>query len=111
MENPQFAYTGAPPAKGYVGYVKIQEVEGGIRFLVRSEGEQPVTASYVVPTAEASGLLAQALVFLGDPPHHDFWSAGDPGCPADVKAGNGELHTLRCKRCGQDSPRSHVCAG
>ena len=42
-------------------------------------------------------------------PKHDFWGAGEPDCPREIKAGNGELHTLRCKRCGQDNPRSEIC--
>lgn len=40
---------------------------------------------------------------------HDFWRAGEPDCPREIKAGNGELHTLRCKRCGLDSPRDAIC--
>lgn len=40
---------------------------------------------------------------------HDYWRAGEPDCPRELKAGNGELHTLRCKRCGLDSPRDPVC--
>jgi len=46
---------------------------------------------------------------LENPPKHDYWGAGDPECPKEIKAGNGELHTLRCKKCGQDSPRSPIC--
>jgi hypothetical protein len=42
---------------------------------------------------------------------HDYWRAGEPNCPGDIKAGNGELHTLRCRLCGQDSPRSQICTG
>lgn len=33
-------------------------------------------------------------------PRHKFWGAGEPDCPADLKAPNGELHTMRCKVCG-----------
>lgn len=33
-------------------------------------------------------------------PRHDFWGAGEPDCPKDMKASNGELHTMRCKACG-----------
>lgn len=33
---------------------------------------------------------------------HVFWGAGEPECPREIKAGNGELHTLRCKVCGED---------
>jgi hypothetical protein len=40
---------------------------------------------------------------------HDWWGAGDPECPKDIKAGNGELHTMRCKRCGLDNPRDKAC--
>lgn len=34
---------------------------------------------------------------------HQWWMAGDPDCPSELKAPNGELHTLRCKVCGGDS--------
>lgn len=109
MERPQFAYTGASPAKGYVGYVNIQETDEGVRFTVRSEGENPVSAAYVIPKAEAVALLGSALSGLGGPRKHDYWRAGEPDCPKDIKAGNGELHTLRCKRCGEDDPRNQIC--
>lgn len=48
---------------------------------------------------------------LENPPRHEYWGAGEPECPKEIKAANGELHTLRCKRCGQDSPRSPICRG
>ena len=44
-----------------------------------------------------------------NPPKHRFWYAGDPDCPSELKAGNGELHTLRCKICGGESPRDEFC--
>ena len=40
---------------------------------------------------------------------HLYWGAGESGCPREIKAGNGELHTLRCKVCGQDNPRNGMC--
>jgi hypothetical protein len=43
------------------------------------------------------------------PPKHDFWGAGEPDCPREIKARNGELHTLRCKVCGLDNPRDDIC--
>jgi hypothetical protein len=46
---------------------------------------------------------------LANPPKHDFWGAGEPDCPREIKAGNGELHTLRCKRCREDNPRNEIC--
>lgn len=42
---------------------------------------------------------------------HLYWRAGELDCPRDIKAGNGELHTLRCKICGEDSPRKDWCGG
>ena len=47
--------------------------------------------------------------FIANPPRHDFWGAGEPECPRDIKAGNGELHTLRCKRCNQEGPGDGIC--
>lgn len=40
---------------------------------------------------------------------HSYWGAGEPDCPRDIKCSNGELHTLRCKVCGRDSPRPPFC--
>ncbi len=40
---------------------------------------------------------------------HDFWYAGQPDCPLELKAG-GELHTLKCKVCGEENPRSDGCS-
>lgn len=41
---------------------------------------------------------------------HKFWGAGEPDCPQDLKASNGELHTLRCKVCGDGWRKSvDVC--
>lgn len=42
---------------------------------------------------------------------HDYWRAGEPDCPKDIKAPNGELHTLRCRVCGQDDPPKMFCFG
>ncbi|EHJ62190.1 DHH family phosphoesterase [Novosphingobium pentaromativorans] len=46
---------------------------------------------------------------LENPPKHRYWRPGEPDCPPELKAGNGELHTLRCKACGQDNPRDQIC--
>jgi hypothetical protein len=41
---------------------------------------------------------------------HKFWGAGEPDCPRDIKAPNGELYTMRCKVCGDDWRKSRdVC--
>lgn len=31
---------------------------------------------------------------------HQFWAVGDAQCPPELRAPNGELHTTRCKACG-----------
>lgn len=46
---------------------------------------------------------------LANPPKHKFWGPGEPDCPRDIKAANGELHTLRCRVCGLDNPRDDAC--
>jgi hypothetical protein len=53
--------------------------------------------------------IARLRALIENPPKHDFWGAGEPDCPREIKAGNGELHTLRCKVCGVDSPRDDFC--
>ncbi|ESX17873.1 hypothetical protein X766_15855 [Mesorhizobium sp. LSJC255A00] len=60
-EHRQFAYTGLSPEKGYVGFVNITETDNGIRFLVRSEGENLPAASYEIPRDEAVKLLTGVL--------------------------------------------------
>ena len=58
----------------------------------------------------ALALIAKTMRAALDPPRHDFWGAGEPDCPRELLAGNGELHTLRCKICGLDDLRSNsVC--
>lgn len=43
-------------------------------------------------------------------PLHVFWGAGEPDCPEDLKAANGELIDMRCKVCGDGWLESHdVC--
>lgn len=43
---------------------------------------------------------------------HVSWGPGDPDCPPEIKASNGELHTLRCKVCGQDMTHANaICFG
>ncbi|TIW28683.1 MAG: hypothetical protein E5V63_04170 [Mesorhizobium sp.] len=66
-EYPQFAYTGLTPATGYVGYVNIQETEHGVRFIVRSEGENPTTAVYEIPKWEGVRILGEALKSITEP--------------------------------------------
>ncbi len=46
-----------------------------------------------------------------NPPKHRFWGAGEPDCPPDIKAGNGELHALRCKVCGEEGGSDNRCFG
>ncbi len=40
---------------------------------------------------------------------HSFWRPGDEDCPDEIKAANGEITSLMCKRCGQSNPQSKWC--
>jgi len=42
-------------------------------------------------------------------PRHQYWVAGEADCPQEIKAPNGELHTLRCKVCGLNNPTNGIC--
>ena len=54
-------------------------------------------------------LLDKVLRDALNPKKHNYWSAGEPDCPKDIKASNGEIHTLRCKACGNEDLTSHQC--
>jgi hypothetical protein len=58
------------------------------------------------PTAPQAVSRWSARVF---PPKHQYWGAGEPGCPWDIKASNGELYMLRCKVCGNEDARDTIC--
>lgn len=75
-----------------------------IALWLESNTEEPRIAWLAVQIAEA---FDRALSRK-----HVSWGAGDPDCPKEIKAGNGELHTLRCKVCGQDISRANeICLG
>ena len=58
----------------------------------------------------ALALIAKTIRVALEPPKHDYWRAGEGDCPRELLAGNGELHTLRCKICGLEDFRSNsVC--
>lgn len=57
----------------------------------------------------AMALLDKVLHAALNPTRHDYWGAGEPDCPREIKAGNGELHTMRCKVCGFDNPSDNRC--
>lgn len=40
---------------------------------------------------------------------HDYWCAGEPDCPPEIKASNGELTRLLCRNCGDVNARSKFC--
>jgi hypothetical protein len=78
------------------------------------EWQKPAEDLQAVAEATVAALEAEVerlKAWIISPPKHDFWGAGEPNCPRDIKAGNGELHTLRCKVCGLDGPRDPICRG
>lgn len=55
---------------------------------------------------------AAPMLVDGKLPRHKFWGAGESDCPPELKAPNGELHTMRCKVCGDGWRKSSdVCFG
>lgn len=63
-----------------------------------------------VPTVPAVAVAPAVPPAHGELPRHQFWGAGESDCPADLKAPNGELHTTRCKVCGDGWRKSiNVC--
>jgi hypothetical protein len=72
---------------------------------------------YCVQNGKCSCARAKDIIMreiqarLENPPKHDWWGAGEVDCPKEIKCGNGELHTMRCKICGKDNPRSSICLG
>lgn len=99
----------------------IAKLEGAAAETERLTRELDITnADHIALWLEANmensplGWLACRIIeahetVLANPPRHQYWGAGEPDCPRDIKAGNGELHTLRCKVCGVDSPRDDIC--
>jgi hypothetical protein len=77
-----------------------------VRLIVTAINALP---SLLATIRDLQAKLAEAERILANPPKHKFWRAGELNCPREIKAGNGELHTLRCKVCGQDSPRNDIC--
>ena len=60
-------------------------------------------------TRPADPKVEKLLAFIENPPRHIFWGAGEPDCPKEIKASNGEIWKLRCKSCGQDNPKDAIC--
>ena len=85
-------------------------------MLARHEtaGREEAAAALTEANAKLEALEAEnkrLRKVLENPPKHRYWGAGEPDCPRELKAGNGELHTLRCKVCGNEDARSTICRG
>jgi hypothetical protein len=106
----------APMAQDVGNVVCMTPVEG----MDASRAKWRANAAFIAAAREAVPRLLSEIEakdaeierlrgFLEKLPRHHYWMPGEPDCPRELKAGNGELHTLRCKRCGLDSPRDDVC--
>ena len=62
-----------------------------------------------VTCMRALQIIEREMDFIRNPKKHVFWGAGEQDCPKDIKAPNGELHTLMCKICGEKSPKYAEC--
>jgi len=86
----------------------MRDVIEAAKFLATAEAEEIQTTAY--HDWDMIRDVAKTLVkALENPPKHVYWRPGEPGCPREIKAGNGELHTLRCKVCGLDNPLDDFC--
>jgi len=97
----------------------VQMTDILVERLLEEMDASPVDAVTCINRAELTQLrdrivaleadVARLREFIANPPKHKFWGAGEPDCPRELKAGNGELRTLRCKVCGEDNPRDSIC--
>jgi hypothetical protein len=70
------------------------------------------TAYEAADTIEALQSRIEALeAALRNPPRHKWWSAGEPDCPPELKAPNGELWRMQCKVCGNGTGDGIICQG
>lgn len=87
--------------------------ETEVNILRRKVAEQHWAVATLDSERDANAILTAEIerlrAFIANPPKHDWWAPGDPDCPRDIKAANGELHTLRCKRCGSEDARDDIC--
>jgi hypothetical protein len=67
------------------------------------------TAPLIAANEALKERVAELEAFIANPPKHKFWMPGEPDCPRELKAGNGELHTLRCKVCGDEGGLNDIC--
>ena len=61
------------------------------------------------PRRDAGEVMARGLQAIARRFGHIYWSAGEEDCPNEIKAPNGELFKLRCKKCGDENPVSKWC--
>lgn len=102
--HPRFARLSQPPT---ASTSDVREaLEPVIHWYQSDEHPERPLAEIV---ADVVADLQQDRAWVLNPPKHKFWMPGEPDCPREIKAGNGELHTFRCKVCGQDSPRDPFC--
>ena len=60
-----YAYTGKSPAKGYVGYISINQREnGGIEISVRSEGEEPSLGVITLTPEQCEHMATDLIAYL-----------------------------------------------
>ena len=76
----------------------------------------PLPPSAAPAASEPNGYPSDDDAYVGPaappmPRRHQFWGAGEADCPRDIKASNGELHSLRCKLCGETNPTRDCAAG
>src|SRR4051812_47397097 len=78
--------------------------------MTNSKTTEAAEKAALVSSGHEPAMSAQARSPAEVLPRHKFWGAGEPDCPQDLKASNGELHSTRCKVCGDGWRKSvDVC--
>lgn len=73
-----------------------------VNHLLAEVSKQAANIDHVI------GQNAELKKRLLNPVKHQYWHAGDKDRPPELKTARGELHTLRCKVCGNEDARK-IC--
>lgn len=82
---------------------------------IENENEKPTLGEEVGDDGDLVQQFARHRIetiaaLRANPPKHEYWMPGEPDCPREIKASNGELTRLRCKHCGEGGGSS-ICFG
>jgi hypothetical protein len=89
------------------GMVYVNDLAWALGILADRAAPQPKRTELM---RDAGPRMEEGLREIAQRFGHVYWGAGEADCPSDIKAPNGELFKLRCKKCGEDNPVRKWCA-